>query len=351
MTIAERAPGAWRRRAVTIPVWVLCFGVTLALLPVLLGAALAIDVARDRRLPTTRLVLFAVLYFGCETAGLAAAAVLAVASRWSNPERTRARYHALQGWWAGTLLAGMRRLFAVRIETEGDDAVGRGPVLVFVRHASLADTLLPAVLVGRRHGLRLRWVLKRELLQDPCLDVVGHRLPNVFVRRGSGDSAREIAAIRDLAVGLGPRDGVLIYPEGTRATPAKRARARAVLVEADPARAARLAPLDHLLPPRSGGPLALLDAAPHADVVFMAHAGLDGVATLADAWRGALIGRSVQVAFRRVAAAAVPSEPAARLAWLDGEWLRMDAWVASRAPARSAPPSPRRRRRCRRSRR
>jgi len=330
MTIAGRAPGAWRRRAVTIPVWVLCFGVTLALLPVLLVVALAIDVVRDRRLPTTRLVLFAVLYFGCETVGLAAAAVLAVASRGRSPERARARFYALQGWWAGMLLAGMQRLFAVRIETEGDDAVGRGPVLVFVRHASLADTLLPAVLVGRRHGLHLRWVLKRELLQDPCLDVVGHRLPNVFVQRGAADSAPEVAAIRALGVGLAARDGVLIYPEGTRVTPAKQARVRAALAAADPVRAARLTALRHLLPPRSGGPLALLDAAPHADVVFMAHAGLDGVATLADAWRGALIGRSVQVAFWRVAAAAVPSEPAARLAWLDGEWLRMDAWVASR---------------------
>ena len=44
---------------------------------------------------------------------------------------------------------------------------------------------------------------ERELLWDPCLDVVGQRLPNVFVRRGDGDGASEIAAVRAPAADLG----------------------------------------------------------------------------------------------------------------------------------------------------
>ena len=69
------------------------------------------------------------------------------------------------------------------------------------------------------------------------MDLVGQRLPNVFVRRGSGRPAREAALVASLAEGLGPRDGVVIYPEGTRFTPAKRARALARLAEQnDPAR-------------------------------------------------------------------------------------------------------------------
>jgi len=91
--------------------------------------------------------------------------------------------------------------------------------------------------------------------------------------------------------------------------------------------ATRLAGLRHLLPPRTGGPLALLEAEPPADAVFMAHAGLDGAATLGDAWRGALIGRTVHVGFWRVRAAGIARTTAARLAWLDGQWLRMDDWV------------------------
>ena len=238
-------------------------------------------------------------------------------------------HYALQDLWARALFAAARSLFALRLDVRDDGAVGRGPIVVFARHASLADTLLPAVLVAHRHRIRLRWVLKRELLWDPCLDVVGHRLPNVFVRRGSSDSGREVAAIRTLGADLGPEDGILIYPEGTRATPAKLARARQALARSDPERAARLASLRHVLPPRGGGPLALLDVDPPAAAVFMAHAGLDGAASLGDVWRGALIGRTIHVAFWRVRAGDIPRTTAARLAWLDAQWLRMDDWVAA----------------------
>jgi 1-acyl-sn-glycerol-3-phosphate acyltransferase len=239
-------------------------------------------------------------------------------------------HYALQTLWGRALFAAARALFGLRLDVSGDDTAACGPFLLFPRHSSMADTLLPVVLLAHRYGMRFRWVLKRELLWDPCLDVVGQRLPNVFVRRGSDDAAGEIAAVRDLAADLGPRDGVMIYPEGTRFTPSKQARAREIIAQSDPARAARLEGLRHLLPPRTGGPLALLEARPDLDVVFMAHAGLDGAATLGDAWGGALIGRTVHVAFWRVPAAAIPRDPVERLRWLDGEWLRMDAWVAAR---------------------
>jgi hypothetical protein len=35
----------------------------------------------------------------------------------------------------------------------------------------------------------------------------------------------------------------------------------------------------------------------------------------------------VKVQIRRVPAAQIPKEPAARAAWLDNEWAKMDAWV------------------------
>jgi 1-acyl-sn-glycerol-3-phosphate acyltransferase len=324
---AESRAARWRRRAIVIPAYVVALALVLALLPVAVPLALLRDVACDRRLPATRLVCFAVAYLACEVLGLAAAFALGIAAGGSR-ERALRWHYALQAWWACALFAAARRLYGLRLRVQGDDAVRHGPFLLLLRHASLADTLLPAVVVAARHGIRLRWVLKRELLWDPCLDVVGQRLPNVFVRRGSGESALEIAAVRALAGQLGAGEGVLIYPEGTRATPAKRARARAALAERNPGRAARLAALRHLLPPRSGGALALIEAQPAADVVFMAHAGLDGAATLGDVWRGALVGRTVDVALWRAPAAAIPREAEARLAWLDAQWLRMDLWVA-----------------------
>lgn len=72
-----------------------------------------------------------------------------------------------------------------------------------------------------------------------------------------------------------------------------------------------------MLSPRLGGVLTLLDACPGSDVVLLAHAGFDGVSHLRDRWRGGLLGRTVHVCFRRIAATAIPSEAAERARWLD----------------------------------
>ena len=141
-----------------------------------------------------------------------------------------------------------------------------------MRHASIVDNLLPALFVAAPHGLRLRYVLKRELLSDPAIDIAGGRLPNCFVRRGADDAEAEIARVRALAAGLGPDEGVLIYPEGTRFTAAKRERA----IERQP----RAAELRNVPPPRPGGTLAVMETG--ADVVICAHHGLDGFASIGD---------------------------------------------------------------------
>jgi 1-acyl-sn-glycerol-3-phosphate acyltransferase len=88
----------------------------------------------------------------------------------------------------------------------------------------MVDTMLPAHLVANPTGFRLRYVLKKELLADPTLDIGGNRLPNYFINRGAGDSAKETEAVRRLASDLGSNDGVLIYPEGTRYSEEKRLR-------------------------------------------------------------------------------------------------------------------------------
>ena len=170
--------------------------------------------------------------------------------------------------------------------------------------------------------------MKRELLWDPCLDVVGQRLPNVFVRRGSTDAAREVAQIARLAEDIGRGEGVLIYPEGTRFTPAKRARALAGLQSA-PERFARAAALQHVLPPRLGGPQALLEAHPDVDVLLVAHVGFDAVTTFNDMWNGALVRRAVRVCFRRVPYADVPRTRGDRIRWLDEQWTWVDAWIGA----------------------
>jgi len=227
--------------------------------------------------------------------------------------------------------ASVKALFRLRFEVEGAERAAPGPLIVLVRHASIVDTLVPAVFLANVHHLRLRYVLKRELLVDPCLDVAGHWIPNHFVARDGADSAKEIAAVNALKTGLQPDEGVLLYPEGTRFTPEKRRRALERL-SGDAVAKARAERLEHLLPMRPGGVLALLDAAPACDVLFVGHHGLEGFARIADIWRGALVGRTVVVKFWREAAASIPAAEDARREWLAAHWQRLDDWLRERAP-------------------
>lgn len=332
--------GALARRAVTIPRTFLLFALITAALPLLALVAAAIDLVRAARSRTPavalRLAAFLWCYLASEVAGLGALFAAWLAAGLPGPARARRLLdstYAIQQAWTGFLLGAVKRVFRVRVEVEGDAQAAPGPVIVFVRHASIADTLLPTCLLGARHGLRLRFVLKRELLADPCLDVAGHRIPNHFVARDGRDSEAETDAVRALTRDLGAGDGVLIYPEGTRFTASKRRAALARLAEQD----SRLLPLAerlrHVLPPRLGGALALLDGHTPADAVFMTHRGLEGLATIGDLWRGGLVGAAVRVRVWRVPRAEIPEGREARVAWLFEQWARVDAFVGEGAAA------------------
>jgi 1-acyl-sn-glycerol-3-phosphate acyltransferase len=315
-TVEETPWARWGRRTLTFPVYLSLGILSLGLLPLTVLVALALDgIRRTGRLVTVRCALGITLYFVCEAMGILASFVLWIANGvWPSADGDRwvTWNLMLQRVWARTLFAGAIRLFGMRVEETGVEAVGRGPLFLFARHASTLDTLLPAVFVSQPRALRLGHVMKRELLWDPCLDIVGQRTRNVFVRRGSGDREREIALLRGLAAALGERDGVLLFPEGTRFSPAKRRRALAHLADTNQIeRFARLQRLQRVLPPRRGGALALLETRPDVDV-----------------WRGRLIGRTVRLLVWRVPSAEIPRTIEERIAWLDGQWERIDAWVA-----------------------
>jgi hypothetical protein len=202
-----------RRRVVTIPLLLLAGGALGPVLIALLPVALMVDLVRrlTARTPPTvaRLAVFIVFYLLAEIVGLVALFI----SWWWAAGDARALIAStarVQRAWAGALFGFVRVVFALRIEAEGLDAVTPGPVLVLVRHASIVDTLLPTVFVSGRTGMLLKFVLKRELLSDPCLDVAGLRLPNHFVARDGKDSAGEIAAVRALADELADDEGVLL---------------------------------------------------------------------------------------------------------------------------------------------
>lgn len=317
------------RRLKTIPLLFALAAVTLLLLPVVLPLALAIDVVRSvlRGTPfmALRIIAFGLVYLAAEVVGVLAAFV----ARLTSPSATRLveRVHRLQTAWASVLLAAVESIFRLDLRAEGVEQVSPGPILVFSRHTSLVDNLLPARYVTREAGIDLRYVLKRELLSDPALDVAGNMVPNAFVDR-TGDSDSSLAAIRRLAIDLGPTDGVLLYPEGTRFTPGKLHRAMGALERRRPRLHELARGFRSVLPPRTGGVFALLDSC-RADVVVLAHRGLDGFARVADIWRGAMVGRRIDVRLWRIPRDQVPDDRAARTEWLFGVWAEIDEWVLS----------------------
>lgn len=317
----------WARRLVSIPLYVVLALAMHLLVPLWLPLALVFDLLTDRRrLPRVRMLAFFLLYLSLEVAGVVVAtgAWLRHLGR-RDPAAFLEDNAALQRWWTGRLFEGAAATLGFRVVVEaGAREVLPAPFLLLVRHASTADTVLAAALVANPHHLLLRYVLKRELLWDPCLDIVGQRLPNTFVDRSGARREAEIAAVAALGRGLDDRSAALIYPEGTRFSPGKLAAAEARLKER-PELADFAGKFHHVLPPRLGGPLALIDAAPGVDLLLLEHAGFEPAASFGELWRGGLVGRVVRARFRRVPAAEVPAT--GREAWLLRLWLETDRWV------------------------
>lgn len=334
---ADREPRASKlaRRLRTIPAVVVGLVLVTALLALLLIGALLVDLYRaiTQRKPwmALRLVAFLWIYLLAESAGLLALLAVWVLCGFGHSEARMLDWTwRFQQRWAGVLLGAVKLLFGLRIVDEGAQCLRPGPVIVLIRHASIVDNLLPSALVAARERIRLRYVLKRELLTEPCLDVAGQRLPNYFVRRDTGEQV-ERQRIGELARSMGSEDGLLLYPEGTRFTAERRQRALEQIAERDQARAARLEPIEYLLPPKVGGLLAVLEQAPQADVVLLIHQGFDGLRLISDIWGGALVNRTINVRFTRIAHDEIPSGREQQVEWLDGLWLEADRWVAAKA--------------------
>jgi 1-acyl-sn-glycerol-3-phosphate acyltransferase len=311
------------RRLVTVPVYLLLTALVSAALPVLvLVAALAsLLPGLSGSLPT---LLFVAGYLWCETIGIACAAWLWLRHR-SGRRFLDANYR-LQCWWANALKTIAEKLYRLSFEVQGREALRGPPALVLPRHASIADTVIPMVFYAIPSGWRLRYVLKRELLLDPCLDIVGNRLPNYFVDRGGQDSERARRGVAAMVADLGPQEGALIYPEGTRFSVAKRdALARRYADQPD--MLTQLERWPGLLPPRLGGTLAMLEANPGRDLLFCAHAGFEGSSHFRNLVNGSWIGSHIRILFWRVPFEALPVDRPSRVTFLFAQWDQMQRTV------------------------
>lgn len=327
----EGALSIWARRAVSFTVIGLLSVTALLGAPLfLLGFGLADLVLGPRgRWTRTRAWMFFTWYLACELVGLLAAFVVWAATlegRLVGDTRYADYHFALQARWTSALFYGALQIFGMRLEVEGAASGAAGPYVVWVRHVSTADTVLAASVLANPHRIQLRYVVKRDLLWDPCLDVVGRRLPSAFIRRESQDPSGAIAAVARLAEDLAPNAGVLIYPEGTRYSAARHARALERLEARDETDLLEIAQqMQHVLPPRLGGVLALMETAPDVDIVTVAHTGLEGARSFREFWSGGLVGGTIRVRIERHTVPAEVRDAPAR--WVYARWTDIDRWV------------------------
>ena len=152
------------------------------------------------------------------------------------------------------LVVWSRICFFMRLKVENADAVSPGPIVLLVRNSSTADTVLNAVLVAKNRNVLLRYVLKKELLWDPRLDVVGNRLPTVFIDRSERQTEKELDDIKKLTENLTSSDGILIYTEATRFDQEKLKKSiRRLRKAGNDGLYEKATQMQFVLPPRSGG--------------------------------------------------------------------------------------------------
>lgn len=318
------------RRSLTVPGYFLAWLTWVGILPLALPALTLFDLAMRRRLALTRAYLMALVYLTAEVAGLCIIGWLTVNRRRMSDAEWVDRHFSLEAWWGSVQWRWAIRIFGLRVVVEGEDALAKSPFILFPRHVSVVDNMIPAVFALDRAGLRMRWVLNRSLLRDPCIDIVGQRLPNCFVKGSTQDSERELARVRTAAHGLADGEAIVLFPEGTLFSPAKRQRVIEKLRAGDDHDLLRRAEsYQHVMPPRLGGPLALVEELPGVDVVFCAHSGLELALDKQSIIAGGLIGREIRIVFWRVEAADIPASAEARRAWLFDQWETVDAIAAA----------------------
>jgi 1-acyl-sn-glycerol-3-phosphate acyltransferase len=310
----------------TMPLWIL---VAAAISPVLPG-----------KWRPLRLLWLALLYLTCESLLLVVLFGLWLSSgfgaRLKTPYFESIHYELVQMvLWV--FFREARRVVRLKIETEGPspDAFPGKPLLVCCRHAGPGDSFTLIYTLMRWYGREPRVVLKDTLAWDPAIGVILRRIPARFISPnplgGAGAAVEE--QIAALAEDLDENDAFVIFPEGGNFTPKRRERAierlRSVGLEAMAARAERMTTV---LAPRPGGFLAALDAAPEADVVLVAHTGLDHLATVGDLWRELPMDKVITMRWWRVERSEIPTDRDDRIEWLFAWWERIDAWIVENRP-------------------
>jgi len=331
------------RRIVLAPLSVVVAAAVAVLFPLLALLTFALSLAAlswPRRLRALRLLCFALTWLAADAAALFMSLALWIASGFGgrlHTEPYQSRHYAIMRWFLDVVYRAAARLFGLRIEVTGPDprpgdpASPESPVIVLSRHGGPGDSLLLVRYLLTACGRRPHIVMNAVMQFDPAVDVVANRVPNVFIRQGRTGSRLFVEQIGRLARGLEPNGALVIFPEGGNWTPARwHRRIRRLEQTGHADLAARARSMPHLLAPRAGGALSAIAACPHADVIFVAHAGLDRLVSAGDVWRAIPMDHVVQATWWRVPAGEVPrhEDHDSQVSWIYDWWQRMETWIA-----------------------
>jgi len=334
-------PPRWVRRGVLAPAMIVITVVAFTLVPVWLLVAAVVSPLLPGRFRALRVLLVLLVHLALESLLLLAMAGLWVVSgfgwRLRAPQSER-RHYRLVEMYLSVMFALCQVALKVRVEVEGPvpAAYTGRPLIVCCRHAGPGDSFLLAHALVNWYDREPRIVLKDSLQWDPAIDVLLNRLPSRFIRPGH-NTERTVAQIAELATGLDDNDAFVIFPEGGNFTAVRRARAIDRLHRLGLHRMAeRAESMMHVIAPRPAGLLAALGAAPEADVVWVAHTGVDDLVSVADVWRALPMDRAIEMRWWQVPAGEVPREREAQIEWLFSWWERIDDWITSRKQASSS---------------
>jgi len=330
------------RRVVVAPAVVLLAGLMWVTLPFWLLAAAALSPVLPGHWRALRLLWVFVVYLTIEALLLAVLLGLWLASgfgwRIRRPYWEGIHYDLVQGvTWV--FFREAKRVLRLSIGTDGPapDAHPGRPILVACRHAGPGDSFILVHALMHWYSREPRVVLKNTLAWDPAIDVILRRIPAKFItpnpgaRQGSGPDLE--SQITTLATGLDENDAFVIFPEGGNFTAARRERGIERLRRLGMDRMAdRAEAMTHVLAPRPGGFIAALDAAPDADVVLVAHTGLDHMLTVADIWRELPMDKQLVMRWWQVPRAEIPAGREERIDWLFDWWERIDVWINDNRP-------------------
>lgn len=321
------------RRLVIVPLTVIAAVLSLVLSPLLLLAALISDVSKKRsRWPRLRIIALVIGALTIETCGMIVSFIVWVATGFGLIGTERWRWHMQRGYmgfYTQAMFGLITMVLGTTVEWRCGADLDEGPVVVVARHTSFFDALIPATMVSRRHKLLAHHVVTHGLRYSPCIDIVGHRFPNRFIKRTPGEGSGELGKIEQIGSLLDKRSAGVIFPEGTFRNPARFERVIRRINRREPALAARARALRHVLPPRANGTFALLTGAPNADLVVCTNTGLEPFGSIKEILAMPQPRDPIVVETWRIARSQIPTDPDGFTLWFFDLYEQIDSWVAA----------------------